>query len=149
MKWKRIVSLALVWITVGAMAQRPPAPDPPPAGDLSGKWVFNRVVAGRSGTTRTQVLTLTLKQDGNKLSGEASYTTLNVQQDGTFPVHGWIEGDQVGISAWADWQGGESISIRATYKDDHLVGTKKAVHDAPHKWNLDGSIDVDYVRSPN
>src|SRR5436305_573077 len=73
---------------------------PAPAADLTGEWIFNRQVKTRSGETRTQVLTMTLRQDGNRLTGDTSFTTINVNRDGRFAVHGWIEGNQVSISAW-------------------------------------------------
>lgn len=120
--------------------------DSPPAADLSGKWIFNRVTKTRTGESRTQVLTMTLKQEGNRLRGEASYTTINVNRDGIFPIHGWIEGNQIGISAWVDWEGGEAISMRLTYEDSRLIGTKKSTHDAPHKWVKDDSIEMSYSR---
>jgi hypothetical protein len=128
-------------------AQQAAQQDAPPAADLSGKWIFNRAIKTRTGESRTQVLTMTLKQDGNRLSGEASYTTINVNRDGIFPIHGWIEGDQVGISAWVDWEGGEAISVRLTYQDGRLTGTKKSTHDAPHKWSKDDSIEMSYSRA--
>jgi hypothetical protein len=119
-----------------------------PAADVSGKWVFERDVKTRTDEPRTQVLTMTLKQEGNTLTGQASFTTINVNRDGAFAIHGWIEGNQVGISAWVDWEGGESIGMRLTFQDGRLTGTKNSVHDAPHKWKLDNSIEMHYSRAP-
>jgi hypothetical protein len=143
----RSVCLICACALGGALAQRGAGPKDTPVADLSGKWTFNRVSTGRAGNMRTQLLTMTLTQESNKLTGEASYTTINVQQAGSFPVHGWVEGDQVGISAWVDYQGGEAISMRLTYKDGRLVGSKQSTHDAPHKWNLDDRIDMNYTKA--
>jgi hypothetical protein len=120
--------------------------NPAPGTDLSGNWIFNRQIRTRSGDIRTQVLTMTLRQEGNKLTGDASFTTINVNQEGRFPVHGWIEGDQIGISAWVDWEGGEAISMRLALQTGQLVGTKRSTHDAPHKWDKDDTVAITYSR---
>jgi hypothetical protein len=35
-----------------------------------------------------------------------------------------------------------------TFQDGRLTGTKNSVHDAPHKWKLDNSIEMHYSRAP-
>ena len=142
---------AILLLAAGTIpAQRGPQPDIPPAQDLSGKWVMNRETTGRSGVKRTTRFVLTLKQVDNKLTGEVSYSTItmpDVPGSTGFPVAGWVEGNQMGVTGWIDFQGGETAHLRLTFKDGHLTGTRQSIHDSPHKWSLDNTVDVDYVKS--
>lgn len=117
-----------------------PPPPAPPATDLTGSWV-------PASAADTQGLTVVLKQTGAVLSGSAAPAR-------AFPglppieLHGTIEGSEMDVMALFDYQGGELMHIRATFKDGHLVGQRFSVHSAPRKFRLDGTFDFDYVKKP-
>lgn len=121
----------------GRGANRPPPA--PPAADLTGSWVLASEEAAPT-------MTLVLKQTGPDLVGSMK---LQKPLPGLPPIdlHGSIEGSDMDLMSWFDYQGGELMHIRASLKDGHLVGQRFSVHSAPHKWRIDGTFEVDYVRA--
>ena len=71
--------------------------------DLSGKWLFNVTTAAGNGTP-----TVTLKQDGEKLTGHYSSATL-----GEAELTGTVKGNAVEFMFGADVQG---THLDVTYK---------------------------------
>ena len=148
----RTLTIALTVFLLGAgimVAQRggPPAPDPPPSQDFSGKWVEVKESTGRSGNKTTETYVLIIKQNGNKLTGEMTVNTFKDPEGGSIPLTGYVEGDQMSLTGYSEFQGGEFTHMQLTFKDGHLAGTKKSWHAAPHKWRVDDTQDFDYVRA--
>ena len=84
-------------------------------GDVTGKWAFNVQTDAGSGTP-----TVTLKQDGEKLTGHYSSQTL-----GEADLTGTVKGNEIKFSFSADAQG---TSLNVTYtgtieSKDSLKGT--------------------------
>jgi hypothetical protein len=83
--------------------------------DVSGKWAFNVQTDAGSGTP-----TVTLKQDGEKLTGHYSSATL-----GEADLTGTVKGDEVKFSFNAD-AGGTALVVTYTGKiegKDSMKGT--------------------------
>jgi len=149
MKMSAIALTAFLFAAGMMVAQRggPPAPDPPPSQDFSGKWVQVKESTGRSGQKITSTYVLIIKQKGNKLTGEMTNNTFRNPDGGTIPLTGYVEGDQMSLTGYSDYQDGEYSHMQLTFKDGHLAGTKKSWHEAPHKWHFDDTQDFDYVRA--
>jgi hypothetical protein len=130
-----------------AQSGGPPESDSAPARDFSGRWVEVRESTDRSGNKTTAIYILIIKQTGNKLTGEITVNTFKVPGGGSIPMTGYVEGDQLSLTGYSDYQGGEYTHMQLTYKDRHLAGTKKSWHEAPHKWHFDDTQDFDYTRS--
>ena len=148
----KTLTTALTSLLFGAgmmIAQRggPAAPDPPPSQDFSGKWVEVRELTSRSGAKTTETYVLIIKQSGNKLTGEMTNNTFKNPDGGSTPLNGYVEGDQMSLTGYSDFQGGEYSHMQLTFKEGHLVGTKKSWHGAPHKWHFDDTEDFDYTRA--
>jgi hypothetical protein len=147
---KLILTLCLIAALAAGVthAQRGPAPPPPaPARDFSGKWVMHLESTDRSGNKRTELFTLTIRQNGNKLTGDMSNNSFRVMDGGSTSLIGYVEGDQLSLTGYTDWEGGEHTHLQLTFSEGHLTGTKKSWHDAPHKWRLDDTRDFDYTRA--
>jgi len=86
--------------------------------DLTGKWLFNVQTDQRSGTP-----TVTLKQDGEKLTGHYSSQTF-----GEAELTGTVKGPDVKITVSADAQG---TQVQLTY-----TGTIE------NKDSMKGSVDI-------
>jgi hypothetical protein len=71
--------------------------------DLTGKWVFDVVTDAGTGTP-----TVTLKQDGEKLSGHYSSQTL-----GEADLNGTVKGQNVNFTFLADL-GGQGVTVTYT-----------------------------------
>jgi hypothetical protein len=122
-----------------AGARRPPTPPAPPATNLTGSWVY-------SAKPDASPLILKLKQDGAVITGEM----VSARPLAGLPpiiLHGMIEGSQVDIMSWFDFDGGESAHLRGEFKDGHLIVQRSSVHSSARKWRLDTTVDEDYVQA--
>jgi len=140
-------ALTILTLVPLVSAQQAPQPDPPPAQDFSGKWIMTKESTNRAGEKQIATFTLLLKQSGNKLTGEVSNNTIRMPGAAGFAVTGWVEANQMALTGYVDYQGGETTHLTLTFQDGHLVGNKKSWHDAPHKWHFDDTQDLDYTKS--
>jgi hypothetical protein len=124
-----------------------PAPNPAPSRDFSGKWVEVKESTDRSGKKTTYTCVLLIKQNGNKLAGQMTNNTFKNPDGGSIPLTGYVEGDQLSLTGYSDYQDGEYTHMQLTFKDGHLAGTKKSWHEAPRKWHFDDTEDFDYMRA--
>src|SRR3954454_12571183 len=76
------------------------------AADVSGKWTYEQ--AGRQGGNPTQV-TLTLKAEGGKLTGNVSQPGRNGNMD-TAITNGKVDGDKVSFEVVREFNGNQMIS---------------------------------------
>ena len=79
----------------------------------------------RSGNKQTALFTLILKPDGNRLAGEMSNNSFRVMDGGSIPLIGYVEGDQLALTGYLDYQGGEHTHMQLTFTDGHLAGAKR------------------------
>ena len=92
----RIASITTALVVAGSLALH--------AADISGKWTAQ--VPGRGGQTRET--TITLKQDGEKLTGTTS------GMNGDLPISdGTVKGDDVAFTVVANFNGNE---VKMLYK---------------------------------
>ena len=144
--------IALTAFLFGAgmmVAQRggPPVPDPAPSQDFSGTWANVKESTDRSVNKITTTCLLIIRQNGNKLTGEMTNNSFKNPDGGSIPITGFVEGDQMSLTGYSDYQDGEYTHMQLTFKDGHLAGTKKSWHVAPHKWRFDDTQDFDYTRA--
>jgi hypothetical protein len=85
----------------------------PAPSDVAGNWRVEFVTpAGDAGTT------VTLNQDGGKLTGRA------VNEDGEFPVEGAVNEDQVTFKWTVPEQGGQmQITVKGKIEGEYINGT--------------------------
>lgn len=129
-----------------AAAPRPTRPPPPPpVTDLTGTWIVPNPEPGKP-----PLRTLQLIQKGSDVISVPRINEPGSMLAGLPPFNyvGMIEGDQVDMMAWFYYQGGELSWLRGTYKDGHLLLTRKSIHSKPSKFRLDGTFEEDYVRAP-
>jgi hypothetical protein len=83
--------------------------------DVSGNWrVEFATPTGDFGTT------VTLNQDGGKLTGRA------VNEDGEFPVEGTVDEDQVTFAWTVPEQGGQmQITVKGKIAGEYITGTAR------------------------
>ena len=106
---------AVIAAAVVALVSHVAAPSAQAKVDLTGKWVFTVETDAGTGTP-----TVTLKQDGEKLSGHYSSQTL-----GEADLTGTVKGQNVNFTFMADLGGQAApVTYAATVQDkDSLKGT--------------------------
>ena len=99
------------------------------AADVSGKWTYE--MAGRQGGPARQV-TITLKQDGNKLTGEVPGMGRGGQQmPATQITNGKVDGDNVYFEVVREFQGNTmTTKYEGTVSGDELK--LKITRDTPN-----------------
>jgi hypothetical protein len=105
MKRVLFVAVAAVLVSSGTFAQS--------KADVTGKWTLNVETSGGNGTP-----TVTLKQDGEKLTGHYSSTNL-----GEADVTGTMKGADVTFSFTASVQGTSiNVTYTGTVENDSMKG---------------------------
>lgn len=97
------------------------------AADVTGKWTYE--MQGRGGQTRQ--VTITLKQDGNKLTGSVPGFGRGGQAPPTEITNGKVEGDKVSFEVKREFNGNEMVTkYEGTVSGDEMK--LKITRDTPN-----------------